>query len=186
MPFSQSSQITSIIQYIEQENPKTLLDVGTGMGQYGFLSRTNLENINLFKIDDGIAAQRPKQDWQVRIDGIEGFKEYVTPIHDYCYNKMMIGDALDILPTINNNSYELIIAVDILEHFTKAEGKTFLSQLKRIANKSVLVSTPKIFIAQEIEANPYEKHRSLWEKDELISNGFPNILDNEESWIVCK
>ena len=70
MPFSFSSQISTIVQYIEQLNPASLLDVGVGMGQYGFLSRINLENINLFQIDDDQATQRPRDEWRVRIDGI--------------------------------------------------------------------------------------------------------------------
>jgi hypothetical protein len=67
---------------------------------------------------------------------------------------------------------------------TKPDGLEFLTQLKRIANKAVLISTPKEFIPQQVEANPYENHRSFWEKNELIENGFSQILDNDISWIV--
>lgn len=185
MPFSQSSQISEILQYIEQVNPSSLLDVGTGMGQYGFLARTNLENINLFEINGSEGSQRDKSGWKVKIDGIEGFGNYVTPVHDYAYNDMMVGDALKILPTLADNSYEMVIAIDILEHFDKADGNFFIEQIKRIARKSVLVSTPKIFCEQEIEANPYENHRSLWEEDELKGFGLTQILPNEESWVAC-
>lgn len=183
MPFSQSSQITTIVQYIEKLNPKSILDVGVGMGQYGFLSRINLENINLFKIEGNDAYQRDKVEWNVRIDGIEGYAGYITPVHDYCYNNIIIGDALKILPTLNENSYELVIAIDILEHFSTEDGLKFLSELKRVSNKSVLISTPKEFIHQEVEANPFEDHHSLWSKEDLISNGLPIILDNDISWI---
>ena len=186
MPFSQSSQISAIIQYIEQINPQSLLDVGTGMGQYGFLSRTNLENINLFEIKGNTGKQRSKQGWRVRIDGIEAFCDYLTPVHEYCYNNVMLGDALELLPTISDNSYEMVIAIDILEHFTKTDGILFLNQIHRIASKSVVISTPKKFTEQEIEANPYENHRSQWGKNELIASGFLTVLENQESWIVCR
>lgn len=43
MPFSQSSQISAIVQFGEELKPASILDVGVGMGQYGFLFRTNLE-----------------------------------------------------------------------------------------------------------------------------------------------
>ena len=46
MPFSHSGQLTAIVQEIERIAPASMLDVGTGMGQYGFLARMNLENIN--------------------------------------------------------------------------------------------------------------------------------------------
>jgi len=184
MPFSQSSQISTILAYIEQLAPKSILDVGTGMGQYGFLARTNLENINLFQIEEGRGWQRPKTEWRVRIDGIEVCDVYLTPVHEYAYNQLMIGDAMRILPTIADNHYELVLAIDILEHYSKAEGVVFLNHLKIIACKAVLVSTPKIFMPQDVPANPYENHRSLWHKTELLENQFSKLLDNSESWIA--
>ena len=48
MPFSQTSQLTPIVSWVEQAAPKTLLDIGFGMGQYGFLFRIKLENVTLF------------------------------------------------------------------------------------------------------------------------------------------
>jgi len=184
MPFSQSSQISTILQYIEQLNPLSLLDIGVGMGQYGFLARINLENLHLFQVEGDHGQQRPKQEWRVRIDGIEGCAVYLTPVHDYCYNHIIIGDALEILPTLPSQSYDLILAIDILEHLTFNDGLMFLSQMKRMTTKAALISTPKIFIPQEIEANPYENHRSLWTKDDLVSCDFTTILPNEISWIA--
>lgn len=185
MPFSQSSQISTILGYIEQLNPHSILDVGTGMGQYGFLARTNLENIHLFEVKDDCGWQRAKSEWHVRIDGIEGCQVYVTPVHEYCYNRLIMGDALEILPTLADNQYELVLAIDILEHFTKEMGLIFLSQLKRICSKAVLISTPKVFIPQEVPANPYENHRSLWQQSDLHEQQFTHLLDNAESWIAC-
>ena len=184
MPFSQSSQISTIISYIEQLNPISILDVGTGMGQYGFLARNNLENVNLFLVDGVHASQRPKSDWQVRIDGIEAFPTYLTPVHTYAYNKIIMGDALDLLPDIDDNTYDFVLAVDILEHFTKTDGLKFLDELRRVAKQAVLVSTPKEFHRQEIEANPYENHRSHWTSEELKYAGYGEILANQESWVV--
>jgi len=184
MPFSQSSQISTIISYIEQLNPMSILDVGTGMGQYGFLARNNLENVNLFLVDGAHASQRPKSDWRVRIDGIEAFPTYLTPVHTYTYNQIITGDALDLLPDIDDNTYDFVLAVDILEHFTKTDGLKFLDELKRVAKQAVLVSTPKEFHSQEIEANPYENHRSHWTSEELRREDYGEILTNQESWVV--
>ena len=174
MPFSQSSQVSTIMGFIERINPASLLDVGVGvgMGQYGFLARNNLELINLFCIDGKQGIQRPKSEWRVRIDGIEGFSAYLTPVHEYTYNHMMIGDALDLLPKIADGTYEVVLAVDILEHFAKPDGTRFLTELKRVAKQAVLVSTPKEFHSQEIEANPYENHRSHWIDTELMREDY--------------
>lgn len=184
MPFSQSSQISTIVGFMEHMNPASILDVGTGMGQYGYLARNNLESVNLFKVEGAQGSLRPKAEWRVRIDGIEAFPTYLTPVHDYIYNQIMVGDALDILPGIASASYELVIAVDILEHFTQPDGQRFLTELKRVAKRAVLVSTPKDFISQEIEANPYENHRSHWLKEDLLHAEYGEILDNPMSWIA--
>lgn len=82
MPFSYSNQLSTIIGFAEQQNPESILDIGIGMGQYGFLLRTNLENVNLFEIDGSNARQRSRVQWKVRIDGIEGFAGYITPVHE--------------------------------------------------------------------------------------------------------
>jgi len=184
MPFSQSSQISAIVQFGEAVNPASLLDVGVGMGQYGFLFRTNLENVGLFDIDGANATWRPKNRWRVKIDGIEGCKDYITPVHDFAYNSVMIGDALECLSTIADKSYELVIAIDILEHFWKEDGWRLLSELARVSSRATLVSTPKIFCAQEFEANPLETHRSLWSAEDLAQAGYGGILENGESWVA--
>lgn len=185
MPFSQSSQLSAIVGYAEQLQPASVLDVGTGMGQYGFLLRTNLEHINLFDVEQGV--QRGKEGWRVVIDGIEGFAGYRTPVHDYAYNRLMMGDAMQLLPALADGAYELVMAIDILEHLSQDEGVQFLGHCRRIASRAALISTPKVFVAQDVHANPFENHRSLWSQQTLQSAGFMRTLDNAESWIaVCE
>jgi len=183
MPFSQSSQISPIISYIEQQQPASLLDVGTGFGQYGFLARTNLEHLNLFEVDGPHSRKRSREEWGVVIDGIEAFEKYITPVHEYAYNAIHIGDAIEILPAMDNR-YDMVLAIDILEHFDKPQGLLFIDLLQQVSQGTVIISTPKEFIHQQIEANPYENHRSWWTLEELESLGYTQIFSNEESWVV--
>ena len=184
MPFSHSRQISSIVGYAEELQPQSVLDVGVGMGQYGFLLRTNLENINLFDINGAGATQRHRRGWSRVIDGVEGFAAYLTPVHDYAYNRVLIGDAIAVVSEMPDASYELVLAVDILEHFTKDDGYRFLRECTRVCSKSVLVSTPKNFVAQDVAANPLENHRSHWTQAELVSAGFNMVRHDLESWIA--
>ena len=89
MPSSIPQQLNDIVELIIDTNPKSILDVGVGFGKYGFLSREYLE------LWDGRGQYK---DWRRRIDGIEAFKEYLTPIHDFVYNHVYVGNVLDILP----------------------------------------------------------------------------------------
>lgn len=184
MPLSQSTQLSTILGIIERNKPKSLLDVGIGMGQYGFLARTNLEAHNLFRIDGDKSRQTNKEEWRTRIDGIEGCEGYLTPVHEYAYNKIMIGEAIETLRDLPDNSYEMVVAIDILEHFHKEDGMVFIRELKRVASGLVLISTPKEFIEQEFEENPYETHRSLWTQDDLSSLSFNKFFGNQISWIA--
>lgn len=184
MPFSYSNQLSTIVGYAEQQNPSMILDVGIGMGQYGFLLRTNLENINLFEINGAHARQRDKREWRVRIDGIEGYPGYINAVHEYAYTNLYIGDALEILPTLQAGAYDLVLAIDILEHFDKGQGSVFLKECHRVCKKTVLVSTPRDFIEQEVVANPLENHRSHWTEQDLRVCGFDSFLPDPLSLIA--
>jgi 2-polyprenyl-3-methyl-5-hydroxy-6-metoxy-1,4-benzoquinol methylase len=183
MPFSQSSQLSTIVGFIENCQPNAILDVGVGFGQYGFLARTNLEHFNLFEVTGATARKRERSEWNIIIDGIEAFQDYITPVHDYAYNNIYIGDALQVLPRLTSN-YDMVLAIDILEHFDKEDGKRFIEMLKTICTNHVLVSTPKDFVEQKIDANPYENHRSCWSLADLQACGFTTVLENPESWIM--
>lgn len=184
MPFSQSSQLSTIVGFGEALQPTSILDVGTGMGQYGFLFRNNLESVGLFDVQGARGVQRPREQWRVRIDGIEGFAEYLTPVHAYAYTQVWVGDAIERLSSLPDRAYELVIAVDILEHFEHAQGELLLQHCARVCSRAALVSTPKEFIAQQVQANPLEDHRSLWTQQQLAAAGYTTTLANAESWVA--
>jgi len=87
------------------------------------------------------AMQRNRDQWKIKIDGIEGYPGYATPVHEYAYNNLMIGNALILLPSLADDAYDLVIAIDILEHLDKNPGKYFLEQCLRVCKGSVLIST---------------------------------------------
>lgn len=184
MPFSQTSQLTPIVAWSEQLSPRSVLDVGIGMGQYGFLLRTKLEALNLFHIEGDKGWLNPRSEWRIRIDGVEGFAGYITPVQEWAYNQIIIDDALKALSKIDNGSYELVIAIDILEHFSTQDGLRLLDEMKRVSSRAVLISTPKDFIEQKVPANPLENHLSLWGQEDLFASGYSEIVPNEESWIA--
>jgi len=183
MPFSHSSQISTIIGFLESKQPSSILDIGVGMGQYGFLARTNLEHFNLYEVIGNSARRRDKSEWDIVIDGVEAYPGYLTPVHDYSYNEIHEGDALQVIPELSRD-YDMVLAIDILEHFEKTDGIHLLELIKQRCNKHALLSTPKDFIEQHVEANPFEDHRSHWTLKELNKAGFVEILPNALSWIA--
>jgi hypothetical protein len=153
MPSSHLLQLNEIMQLIFFSKPNSLLDVGVGFGKYGVLSREYLE------LWDGRGKYG---EWTKRIDGIEIFEKYLTPLHDYVYDHIYIGNALDIVPTLDFR-YDLILLIDVLEHFSYDEGVKLLGACFQ-KSRNVLLSTPKEVSSQEDAfGNPYETHRSQWQ-----------------------
>lgn len=173
MPSSHHYQLNEIIDLIIRTNPKKILDIGVGFGKYGFLSREYLELWN---------GSEKYDQWQRQIDGIEAFKEYITPAHRYIYNRIFIGDALKILPEITDQ-YDLVLLIDVLEHFNFEDGSRILGECRRIS-ANILVSVPKVLSVQdEAFGNPYEVHKNPWKKKELAAIGNAFFINNPRSFI---
>ena len=172
MPTSHFQQLNEIMRLVMICKPKSVLDIGVGFGKYGMLCREYLE------LWSGYNQQ------QVRIDGIEVFQKYLNELHDCIYNQIFVGDALDVLPMLGRH-YDLILLIDVLEHFHFDDGLKVLKRCGEIGD-NVLVSTPREFKPQSASAdgNEFEIHRSHWELSDL--DGFAPVFEmpQDESLIV--
>lgn len=153
MPSSHIFQINQILDLMIRTAPKSILDIGVGCGKFGFLAREYLENTDHNK--------KFNFNWKIRIDGIEGWEDYFSPIYEHVYDKVYQDNALKILPQIQD-TYDLVLLIDVLEHFEFDEGQKILNECKRIG-KNVIVSTPKdVDFEQYGHENPLEQHKSQW------------------------
>jgi 2-polyprenyl-3-methyl-5-hydroxy-6-metoxy-1,4-benzoquinol methylase len=140
--------------------PFSVLDVGSGFGKYGVLCREYLE------LWDG----REEYKFLRRIDGVEVFENYITPLHKYIYNNMYTENIINLVNNLDY-SYDLVLLIDVLEHFSKEEG--------------ILVSTPKKpSPQQDVFGNAFEIHKSLWKKEELSTLGKHYFIRDNISHIV--
>jgi len=173
MPSSHWLQINEIVSAIIATNPKSLLDIGAGFGKYGVLAREYLE------LWDG---RNQYKNWKRRIDGIEIFDSYVNPLYKI-YNNVFIGNAIDILKK-NSTGYDLILLIDVLEHFTQGEGKELL-QLCKIRGRNVLIATPHVPSSQKSAfGNEHETHKSKWRAEDIETYGNKFIIENSKS-LIC-
>ena len=160
MPSSQYYHISKIMEMIISLKPNSVLDIGSGYGKFGVLCREYLE------LWDG----RQMYEFKKRIDCVEVFKEYITPLHKYIYNNVYNKNILDLVVNLDYR-YDLILLIDVLEHFEKKEGSNLLNTLVK-NNKGVLISTPKNPSPQkDAFGNIYETHRSRWTNKDLRSLG---------------
>lgn len=157
MPTSHYNQLNQIMELVSLTKPKRLLDIGVGFGKYGFLSREYLELwYGTGKYDD----------WITQIDGIEAFEKYLTPVHKYIYNRIYIGNASDVLPTLEDR-YDLVLIIDVLEHFNHADGRKLLTACRERA-ENIIISVPRNWWRQEAAfGNEYEIHQFHWKECHL-------------------
>ena len=174
MPSSHYFQINEIVDLIVLTNPDKLLDIGIGFGKFGFLAREYLE---LWK-PEGDYLNREK-----KIDGIEAFEPYITPIYKYIYNEIFIGNALDVVPTLETR-YDLILMIDVFEHFTQAEGIRLLDECRK-KSRNILISVPLHMSPQEaVYSNPFEIHKYPWKKNDFNSTRDKFFIRNKRS-LIC-
>lgn len=174
MPTSSLHQISDIVELIVAADPGSVLDVGVGFGTYGVLAREYLELL------DGRAVY---DDWRRRIDGIEIFPAYLTDLHRTVYDTIFEGDAREILPTLPRQAYDLVLLIDVIEHFDRAAGRQVLGECLRVG-RNVIVSTPLEFFTQDGFGNPHEEHRSHWSRRDLEAPGLPSVFLPETHSVI--
>ncbi len=74
-------------------------------------------------------------------------------------------------------SFDLVIALDIIEHVTKEEGLELMKQCEEIARKAVIFETPKGYIPQNIDiqghgGDEWQTHRSGWDIVDFTECGY--------------
>jgi hypothetical protein len=174
MPSSHPLQLNEIIDLVILTDPQKLLDIGVGFGKYGFLAREYLELWN---------SSNDYLKWTRQIDGIEAFRDYLTPIHRQIYSRIHEGDALSLLPLLDHR-YDLILMIDVLEHFSRDDGVKVL-ELCRRRGRNTIISVPKSMSAQgEVYGNPYETHKYSWGRKDFSYIKEKVFIPNGRS-VIC-
>ena len=166
MGTSNWQNISYNIELIRKLDPASILDVGVGFGRWGILFREFLEIW-----DNG----RYNGNWQVVIDGVEIFPDYIKDYHKYFYDEIFLMNALEYLEN-THNIYDLINFGDVIEHFSKDEGEKLIDlALKK--GKYVLINIPigKAWSQGGTDDNPYEEHKSVWYNNDFTKYKFHKI-----------
>ncbi len=173
LPTSVHVQITFIVDLVLQLAPRTVLDVGAGDGKYGLLCREYL------------TAAGKHAPGQIKIDAVEAFEKYLTPVHQSVYDRVFVGDIRELAARLEN--YDLVLMIDVFEHLSKAEGKTLMNELAGKA-RSVLISVPaQEHYQTEIAGNAYQTHHAQYTSwRELRTLGFQQIWRSGGNWIALK
>jgi hypothetical protein len=82
-------------------------------------------------------------------------------------------DVRDISKHFQPEQFDACIALDVIEHLTKAEGLRLIADMERIARKRVVLFTPSGFLPQgNTDLGDLQSHHSGWEPEEMEKLGY--------------
>jgi len=109
---------------------KSILDVGCGYGKWGFLVKAYFW---LTKSGDFIT--------QPYVVGIDLFYPHLPRLKLHKIYDGLVMASASYLP-FRNKSFETVLAIEIIEHLSKDQGKCMISELERVASRCVILSMP--------------------------------------------
>jgi hypothetical protein len=86
-----------------------------------------------------------------------------------CRNREAIAHMADAM----SNAYDVVLMLDVLEHFDKPTALKVVKEAKRVCFDRVIIWLPLGECPQgDIAGNPFQKHLSTWTAEELEELGF--------------
>jgi hypothetical protein len=153
---SDAANVPFVVVELQRLRPKSVLDVGVGFGKWGVLAREYLE---------ACEGRFTREDRAVVIEGIEIFERYRNPLWSATYDRVHVGDARVVLPTLGQ--FDVGLFCDVIEHMPRADGRALLEELLRHC-QSVILTTPLSFWSQGAQhGNAHEAHVCLWTPADL-------------------
>jgi SAM-dependent methyltransferase len=149
-PYIPFTSLNTVWRHIDSSN-KTLLDVGCGKGEPAqFINRKS----KFFAV------------------GLDAFEPYLSQCQkDKIYSAYVQGDVRQ-LP-FADNSFDVVICLEVLEHLEKEDGENLLKELERVAKRQVILSTPVGKYKQDVfDGNPHQEHKHIWNPDEMKEKGY--------------
>ncbi len=146
------------VQAIMRVEPDRVLDVGVGYGRWGMILR---------EFAEVWFGRVLPEEWKIEIEGIEAFERNVSDYHQHFYDRIHIGDALEVIPNLDGR-WNLAVLGDVLEHFFKSDGEKLLAGLVERSDY-VLINLPlgDEWPQEEMYENPYEEHKAVWEIEDF-------------------
>lgn len=167
MPTSNPQMLVKIGDEVIKRQPKSFLDLGFGFGKYGVIAR---EYGDVWK-----GKTYKKEDWNMKLDGVDIFEYYISEHHKYIYDNIYIQDIHEFVK--QDFSYDMAIFLDVIEHIPRDKGFEILDNLKKKVNYSV-IATP--FDPGKTKGgqfgNKNEAHISKWNFNDFQKYGDVNIL----------
>ncbi|MHA1729903.1 MAG: glycosyltransferase [Promethearchaeota archaeon] len=124
-------------------------------------------------LDLGCGPYSPVYNTEVpALIGVELYEPYLheskrVGIHDH----LVQADIRTL--EFKRKSFDAVVAIEVLEHLSKDEGKKLLKKMEKWARKKIILTTPNGYLEQEIyDDNELQNHKSGWETHEFSKRGY--------------
>jgi len=113
--------------------------------------------------------------------GVDIYEEYFKHIESDKPYVVLKHDVRKLEKIFQPKSFDLVLALDIIEHLKKSESINMLKQCEKIARKAVIIETPLGFVPQNMDILGYgghsvQTHRCGWEVEELEKMGYKVVV----------
>lgn len=113
--------------------------------------------------------------------GVDIYEPYLKAIEADIPYAVIKYDVRKLGDLFLDNSFDIVYAIDILEHLEKTESIRLINRCKRIARKAVVIETPNGPIPQNLdtqglEGHYYQTHRCHWDVTGLKKMDFRCIV----------
>lgn len=104
--------------------------------------------------------------------GVELFTPYLEESKKKgIHNEYIEADIKEVY--FKPKSFDVVLAIEVLEHLAKDEGYELIQKMEAWARKKVILKTPNSYLHQDTyDDNPLQRHLSGWSADELKKMGF--------------
>lgn len=117
---------------------------------------------------------------QIRV-GVDIYDEYFKHIESDVPYVTLKYDIRKLRDIFGPKSFDLVIALDVIEHLEKEEASDMIRQCEEIARLGVVLETPKGYVPQNLDiqghgGHEWQTHRCGWEPEELEKLGYKVLL----------
>jgi hypothetical protein len=143
-------------------NPKTILDVGPGVGTYLDIIRGGMGN-------------------EIIVDAVEVWEPYIS---EYNLRSRYNNVVNDDIRNVDNFDYDVVIFGDVIEHMSEEDAVKVWDKVAKQA-RAAIISIPIIHYPQDAwGGNPYEVHVEEDWNSEKIYKSFHSIVESQEFGIL--
>jgi len=108
-----------------------------------------------------------------KLTGLDGFAPSLQrALQAKTHDEFQQGDVREVSCLLSGRRFDAVVALDVIEHLTKEDGRKMLAGMESLAAKRVVIFTPNGFIPQRSQNGDLQEHLSGWEPEEMRQLGY--------------